>query len=220
MRLVEIHPDNPQARQVLQVVELLSKDGVVAYPTSSGYALGCKLSSLRGVEKIRKIRHLEEKQDFTLMCPSIAVASRYARIDNSTFTFIKSVDAGKFTFLLTATPELPKKTGSKRKTVGIRIATQQVLVSIIDELGEPLLSTSLLEPLEEDVKKGQKIHTGWSRGLNVQSFSSALDVKDALGEQIDAVVDSGDVENTPTTVVDLNGGEFAVIRQGSGVIND
>lgn len=214
--IYEIHPQNPQDRLVNQVVNVLNLEGVIAYPTSSGYALGCRLDNLEGVARIRSIRKLEEKQDFTLMCSSISQASKFAKIDNSNFKLLKNLDVDKFTFLLKTMPELPKKTQSKRGTVGIRIAYSKALQRILETLDEPILSTSLLVPNEDGIEKGHRIHQGFSRGLDLISFSTAHDVQNAIGSQIEAIINSGEVHSIPTTVVDLSNGDVEIIRQGSG----
>jgi tRNA threonylcarbamoyl adenosine modification protein (Sua5/YciO/YrdC/YwlC family) len=234
-RIIQIHPQSPQPRLVQQVVDLLKlsnsgghsnfeQTGVIAYPTSSGYALGCALSNLKGAEKIRQIRDLQEKQDFTLMCKDISQASTYAKIDDKRFRLIKSLENGKFTFLLPAKPELPRKTNSKRGTVGIRITAENAVAEILDLLEEPILSTSLLVPNKDGVEHGHQIHHGFSKGLELQSFSNAWEINEAIGNLIDVIVelvdDSGDFElNTnPTTVLDLTDDEYEIVRQGSGEI--
>ncbi|MDR2508708.1 MAG: threonylcarbamoyl-AMP synthase [Candidatus Ancillula sp.] len=213
---IELHPVSPQPRLVDVVVDALRAKAVIAYPTSSGYALGCSLTNQDGVERIRRIRRLDAKQDFTLMCASISDASNYAKIDNSVFTMLKRLDTEKYTFLLKATNELSKKIHSKRGTIGIRLASSPAITAVLETLGEPILSTSLLVPTG-DSPSSARVHEGFTRGLEVESFSTAYDVEEALGGVIDVVVDLGESTDTePTTVLDLVGDEPVLIRQGQG----
>lgn len=219
---IELHPVSPQTRLVDAVVEALRAKAVVAYPTSSGYALGCSLNNQDGVERIRRIRRLEAKQDFTLMCASISDASSYAKIDNTTFTLLKRLDTEKYTFLLRATNELSKKIHSKRGTIGIRLASSSAIVSVLEGLGEPVLSTSLLLPSDDDAATGKRVHEGFSRdALDLVSFSSAYEVEEALGSVIDMVIDLGeDTPTDPTTVLDLSNGEPEIVRKGQGEFDE
>jgi tRNA threonylcarbamoyl adenosine modification protein (Sua5/YciO/YrdC/YwlC family) len=202
VKLVNIHPDNPQARLVTQVVEVLRSGGVIAYPTSSGYALGCRMSNYDGLALIRKIRSLSEKHDFTLMCSSISQASQYAKVDNSDFQLIKRLNAGQFTFILRALTALPKKAHSKRSTVGIRIASHQFVRDLLDELAEPILSTSLILPDE---------YTGESN-LLCDSWA----VQESVGQLVDMIIDVGELNSNPTTILDLSNGELEILREGQG----
>lgn len=215
---IQIHPDDPQERLVKKVVADLKSNAIMAYPTTSGYALGCALGNNDGIERIRKIRDLQEKQDFSLMCSSISQASTYARIDNSIFQTIKNLDRGKYTFLLKSLPDLPRKTQSKRRTVGIRIASKVAIANILEELGEPILSTSLLMPNDDDSKHGYKVHHGWSKGLDLLVFNDVELVKDAVGNLVDIVIESGEAGTEPTTVVDLSDSYPFLVRLGSGEI--
>lgn len=234
-KIIRINQINPQERLLVQVVSILKMQGsrpgidtfgVIAYPTSSGYALGCMLTNQKGVERIRQIRRLEEKQDFTLMCADISQATSYAKIDDRRFKFIKSLNAEGFTFLLPASPSSPKKTQSKRGTVGIRITTSPVVQGILTTLDEPILSTSLLIPNEDGVSKGHQIHQGFSRGLELKAFNAAWQIEDAIGNLVDGIIEledscgeSIDAETDPTTVLDLTESEYDIIRQGKGVID-
>ncbi|MDR0951002.1 MAG: threonylcarbamoyl-AMP synthase [Candidatus Ancillula sp.] len=220
--LIEIHPVDPQERLVSKVVEQLNSGAVIAYPTSSGYALGCKIDDTNAIERIRTIRDLQEKQDWTLMTASISQASQYAKIGNREFKFLKSVDPAGFTFIFKTMPELPKKTNSKRGTVGIRIAANKVTQSILEELGEPIISTSLLLPTEEEKDKGQKYHKSYASDANMLSFTNGFDVQQALDKRIELVIGAGEVPANSTTILDLTEysqtGEYVVLRQGLGVI--
>jgi tRNA threonylcarbamoyl adenosine modification protein (Sua5/YciO/YrdC/YwlC family) len=199
-----VHPDNPQPRLVLQVAREIEAGGVVAYPTSSGYALGCRIGDAEAVERIRAIRGIDDKHNFTLMCASIAQASDYAKLDNNAFKLVKRADPGKFTFILRALPELPKKLHSKRVTVGVRLASFPFVEALLEELGEPILSTSLLVRAEDAESDDAKV------------FSDPWEVKEQLGHQLDMVVDAGEILDNPTTVVDLSEGGVEIIRQGQG----
>ena len=156
------------------------------------------------------------------MCASISDASSYAKIDNTTFTLLKRLDTEKYTFLLRATNELSKKIHSKRGTIGIRLASSSAIVSVLEGLGEPVLSTSLLLPSDDDAATGKRVHEGFSRdALDLVSFSSAYEVEEALGSVIDMVIDLGeDTPTDPTTVLDLSNGEPEIVRKGQGEFDE
>ncbi len=198
-RYFDVHPVDPQPRLVSQVVAMLRDGGLVAYPTDSGYALGCQIGQHDGTERIRQIRHLDAKHHFTLVCADFAQLGQLVILDNSAFRAIKAVTPGPYTFILPATSEVPRRLAHpKKRTVGVRIPDSRVVQAILRELGEPLLSSTLILPGAD-----QPLTDGWQ-------------VKEELDHVVDAVVDAGDVVAEPTTVVDYSDGAPEVVRRGAG----
>ncbi len=198
-RYVDIHPVDPQPRLVSQVVSALREGALVAYPTDSGYALGCRLGQHDGTERIRQIRRLDAKHHFTLVCADFAQLGQLVRLDNSAFRAIKSATPGPYTFILPATQEVPRRLAHpKKKTVGVRIPDSGLVQAVLGELGEPLLSSTLILPGED-----APMTDGWQ-------------VKEELDHVVDVVVDSGEVVAEPTTVVDWSEGYPEVVRVGAG----
>ncbi|MZF84146.1 threonylcarbamoyl-AMP synthase [Streptomyces sp. SID5643] len=194
-----MHPDNPQARTIGQIADSIRADALVAYPTDSCYALGCRLGSRDGIDRIRTIRKLDDRHHFTLVCQDFAQLGQFVRIDNDVFRAIKASTPGSYTFILPATKEVPRVLQHpKKKTVGVRIPDHVVTQALLAELGEPLLSSTLLLPGEEE-----PMTQGW-------------EIKDLLDHVLDGVVDSGDCGTEPTTVVDFSGGEAEIVRIGAG----
>jgi tRNA threonylcarbamoyl adenosine modification protein (Sua5/YciO/YrdC/YwlC family) len=195
----DVHPQNPQRRVITQVVDIIRADGLIAYPTDSCFAFGCRLGNRDGIDRIREIRHLDAGHHFTLVCRDFAQLGQFVNIGNEVFRSIKSVTPGSYTFILPATREVPKRLlHPKKKTVGVRIPDNRVVSALLAELGEPLLSSTLLLPDEED-----PLTQGW-------------DIKERLDHQVDAVIDAGDCGAEPTTVVDFSSGVAEVVRQGAG----
>jgi tRNA threonylcarbamoyl adenosine modification protein (Sua5/YciO/YrdC/YwlC family) len=198
-RYFDVHPENPQPRSIAQVVELLRKDAVIAYPTDSCYALGSRIDNHDGADRIRKIRHLDDRHHFTLVCSDFAQLGQLVHLDNSAFRAIKAATPGPYTFILLATPEVPKRLAhAKKRSVGVRIPNHPVAQAILRELGEPLLSSTLLMPGHE-----WPMVEGWQ-------------IKEELDLVLDAVVDAGDCGTEPTTVVDWTDGTPEVVRVGAG----
>ena len=199
-RYIELHPTNPQPRAISQTVALLrDEDALIAYPTDSCYALGARLSSATGPERIRQIRQLDAKHDFTLVCSDFHQLGALVHLDNSAFRAIKAATPGAYTFILPATKEVPKRLHHpKKKTVGVRIPQHPVVRELLRELGEPLLSSTLLLPGAQE-----PLTDGWQ-------------INDELGHVIDAVLDSGECGTEPTTVVDFSSGAPEVVRVGAG----
>lgn len=198
-RYFDIHPRDPQPRTVGQIVALLNDDGLIAYPTDSGYALGCRLHSPHGAERIRRIRGLDERHHFTLVCADLGQAGQYVRLDNSVFRAMKAATPGPYTFIVPATREVPRlMSHPKKRTVGVRIPDSPLVRALVRELGEPLLSSTLILPGGED-----PMIEGWV-------------VKEELDHVVDAVVDSGECGIEPTTVVDWSQGYPEVVRVGAG----
>ncbi|MFI5938402.1 L-threonylcarbamoyladenylate synthase [Actinoplanes sp. NPDC051494] len=195
----DVHPDNPQSRAINQVVGILQDDGLVAYPTDSCYALGCRIGNAGGLDRIRDIRHLGSGHHFTLVCRDFAQLGQFVQISNAVFRLVKASTPGSYTFILPATREVPRRLlHPKKKTVGVRIPEHVVTQAILAELGEPLLSSTLLLPGEEE-----PLTQGW-------------EIKERLDHVVDAVIDSGECGTVPTTVVDLSEGTPEILRVGAG----
>ncbi|MBQ1097524.1 L-threonylcarbamoyladenylate synthase [Streptomyces sp. NPDC097107] len=195
----DVHPDNPQPRSITQVADSVRSGALIAYPTDSCYALGCRLGSRDGIDRIRSIRQLDSRHHFTLVCQDFAQLGQFVQIDNDVFRAIKASTPGSYTFILPATREVPRMLQHpKKKTVGVRIPDHVVTQSLLTELGEPLLSSTLLLPGEEE-----PMTQGW-------------EIKDRLDHVLDAVIDSGDCGTEPTTVVDFSGGAAEIVRRGAG----
>jgi tRNA threonylcarbamoyl adenosine modification protein (Sua5/YciO/YrdC/YwlC family) len=198
-RYLDVHPQDPQPRLIGQAVALLREDGLLAYPTDSGYALGIQLGNRDGLDRIRTIRQLDDKHHFTLVCKDFAQLGQLVHIDNAAFRAIKAATPGPYTFILPATGEVPKRLmHPKKKTVGVRIPEHPVVRALLEELGEPMLSSTLLMPGETE-----PMTEGWL-------------VKDELDQLLDAVIDSGECGSLPTTVVDFTSGSPEVTRYGAG----
>ncbi len=197
-RFFEIHPDNPQPRLVNQVVQMLNQGALIAYPTDSGYALGCRLGEAQAVERIRAIRHLDDRHHFTVVCHDFAQLSQFVFVSNRVFRQIKAHTPGSYTFILPATREVPRRfMNPKKRTIGVRIPPNPVAQALVTTLGEPLLSSTLLLPGDE-----HPMSDGW-------------EVKQRLDHLVDAVVD-GQTGTEPTTVVDLSETEPVIERVGAG----
>ncbi|MBM6620869.1 threonylcarbamoyl-AMP synthase [Micrococcaceae bacterium RIT802] len=198
-RFFDVHPQDPQPRAVGQIVDLLQQGALIAYPTDSCYALGAQLGNRDALDRIRTIRHLNDKHHFTLMCGSFAQLGQFVEMGNAVFRSLKAATPGSYTFILKATPEVPRRLlHPKKKTVGVRITDNAVVQSLLSALGEPLLSTTLLLPDEEE-----PLTQGW-------------EIKERLDHQVDAVVDSGECGTEPTTVVDFSSGAPEILRVGMG----
>jgi tRNA threonylcarbamoyl adenosine modification protein (Sua5/YciO/YrdC/YwlC family) len=199
VRYFDVHPDNPQPRLLGQVVALIRSGGLVAYPTDSCFAFGCQLGNRDGLDRIRQIRQLGDKHHFTLVCRDFGQLGQFVEVNNAVFRLVKASTPGSYTFILPATKEVPRRLLHPRKhTVGVRIPRHTVTQAILAELGEPLLSSTLLLPGDDD-----PLTQGW-------------EIKDRLDHLVDAVIDSGDCGIEPTTVVDLSGPEPEILRRGAG----
>ncbi|NCP64341.1 MAG: threonylcarbamoyl-AMP synthase [Paraglaciecola sp.] len=194
-----IHPDNPQPRLIKQACELIHKGAVVVYPTDSGYSIGCHMNDKNAIEQICRIRQIGSDHNFTLMCRDMSELSEYARVDNVAFRMIKNNTPGPYTFILKATKEVPKRLQNpKRKTIGIRVPTNKIAQALLAELGEPLMSTTLILP-----------------GAIVAE-SDPDDIRDKLEKLVGLIIHGGTLGEQPTTVIDLSEGEATIIRRGSG----
>ncbi|MER8230861.1 L-threonylcarbamoyladenylate synthase [Streptomyces sp. NPDC094049] len=195
----DVHPENPQPRTIGTIADSIRNGALVAYPTDSCYALGSRLGSRDGISRIRAIRHLDDRHHFTLMCQNFAQLGQLVQVDNDVFRAIKAATPGPYTFILPATREVPRQLlHPKKKTVGVRIPDHVVTQALLTELGEPLLSSTLLLPDE-----AEPLTQGW-------------EIKERLDHQVDAVIDSGDCGTEPTTVVDFSSGEPEITRRGAG----
>jgi len=194
-----MHPDDPPPRPVSQVVEIVRDGGLIAYPTDSCYALGCAVGNREGIERIRQIRKLDDKHHFTLVCQDFAQLGQYVHVSNAVFRLVKAATPGSYTFILPATREVPRRLWHPRKrTVGVRIPRHTVTQALLARLGEPLLSSTLILPGDEE-----PMTEGW-------------EIKERLDHQLDAVVDAGECGTMPTTVIDLSDDEPEILRYGAG----
>jgi tRNA threonylcarbamoyl adenosine modification protein (Sua5/YciO/YrdC/YwlC family) len=197
-RYYDIHPDNPQTRLIGQVVDVIRGGGLIAYPTDSCFALGCQLGNQEGLTRIREIRHLDDRHHFTLMCRDFAQLGQFVHVSNSVFRAVKASIPGSYTFILPATKEVPRRLlHPKKRTVGVRVPKHTVTQALLAELGEPLLSSTLLMPDEEE-----PMTQGW-------------EVKERLDNLLDGVI-AGECGIEPTTVVDLSQPEPEILRRGAG----
>lgn len=200
-QLLSIHPETPQLRLLKQAAELVRGGGVLAYPTDSGYALGCHLDDKSAVDRIRRIRKLDDKHNFTLVCRDLSELATYARVDNIAYRLLKSHTPGAYTFVLNATNEVPRRLKhAKRKTIGLRVPDNEIAQGLLAELGEPMMSVTLIMPGED------------------QPMIDAWEIREELGNQLDLVIDGGFCGMEPTTVVDLTGDAPEVIRLGAGSV--
>ena len=195
-----VHPDNPQTRLINQAVDILRKGGVIVYPTDSGYALGCMIGDKHAMDRIVQIRQLPEGHNFTLVCSDLSELSNYSTVSNSAYRLIKNNTPGRYTFILTATKELPRRLmTSKRKTIGLRVPDNQIALDLLKALGEPILSCSLMLPGEDHLTQ-----------------SDPEEIRDCLEHQVDLIIHGGYLGQEPTTVVDLTDETPIILREGSG----
>lgn len=198
-RYLDVHPDNPQPRLLGQIADALREDQLIAYPTDSGYALGCRLGNRDGRDRILRIRGLDEKHHFTLMCKDFAQLGQFVKLDNSAFRAIKAATPGAYTFILPATQEVPRRLmHAKKRTVGVRIPDHVFDQALLDTLGEPMLTSTLILPGETEPRS-----LGW-------------EIKEELDHQVDVVVEAGETLAEPTTVIDWSEGYPEVVRVGAG----
>ena len=198
-----MHPETPQARLTQQAVSIIRQGGVVVYPTDSAYALGCQLGDKKAVDRIRRIRSLQEDHNFTLMCRDLSELGTYARVDNAVYRLIRYATPGPYTFILEATREVPKRlVQPKRKTIGLRVPAHPISRALLDALNEPLMSVTLQMPGDEF------------------PLTDPYDIRDQLEHEVDLVIDGGFCGLEPTSVVDLTGAEPQIMRRGLGDVSD
>ncbi len=194
-----VHPDNPQQRLMKQAVEMIHDGAVIVYPTDSGYALGCHVGDKKALERICQIRNIDMDHDFALVCRDLSELSDYAKVDNTAFRLMKNNTPGAYTFIFKATKEVPKRLmNPKKKTIGIRIPQNNIVQALLEELNEPLLSTTLIMP-GEDMAEYDPEH-----------------IRDILEKRVDLIVNGGYLGEHPTTIIDFSEGEVEIIREGEG----
>jgi tRNA threonylcarbamoyl adenosine modification protein (Sua5/YciO/YrdC/YwlC family) len=198
--LIQIHPQNPQPRLVRQAISAMRDGSVVVYPTDSSYALGCLIGDKEAMERIRRIRDVDVKHhNFTLVCRDLSEISKYARVDTSQYRTLKAFTPGPYTFVLEATREVPRRLQNpKRRTIGIRVPDNAIVRMLLAELGEPIMSSTLLLPGE------------------TQSLTDPAEIKERLEHQVDLVIDGGTGGIEPSSVVDLSSGAPVIVRRGKG----
>ncbi|HJU20864.1 MAG TPA: L-threonylcarbamoyladenylate synthase [Casimicrobiaceae bacterium] len=198
-QLLKIHPTHPQGRLVRRAADIVRDGGIIAYPTDASYALGCRIGDSDAARRVRQLRDVDLRHHLTLVCRDLAEVGRFARMDNAQFGIVKHANPGEFTFLLRATPEVPRRLQHpKRNTVGIRIPRHAVVRALLAELGEPMLSATLILPGDDE------------------ALNDADGVAARVGSRVDAIIDAGTCKTVPTTVVDLEASPPIVVRVGLG----
>lgn len=198
-QLFTIHPDNPQSRLIDQAVDIIRRGGLIAYPTDSAYALGCHIGDKLALDRIRGLRKLDKDHNFTLMCRDLSELANYARVDNAAFRLIKSHTPGPYTFILNATSEVPRRLmHPKRKTLGMRVPNNKIALALLEALGEPLMTSTLILPSD------------------TYPMTDPYDIRETLEHQLEAVIDGGFCGLEATSVIDLTTDEPAVLRHGCG----
>jgi tRNA threonylcarbamoyl adenosine modification protein (Sua5/YciO/YrdC/YwlC family) len=198
----QIHPDNPQQRLIDQAVKIIRDGGVIVYPTDSGYALGCHIGDKQAMETICRIRQLDDKHNFTLVCRDLSEIAIYAKVDNAAYRLLKSLTPGPYTFILEATREVPRRLQNpKRKTIGLRVPDNKIAMALLATLGEPLMSSTLILPGE------------------TLPMTDPYDIRDTLEHSLDLIIDGGYCGIEPTTVLDLVEGVPVVARLGQGPVD-
>jgi tRNA threonylcarbamoyl adenosine modification protein (Sua5/YciO/YrdC/YwlC family) len=195
----QIHPENPQARLIRNAVDIVHNGGVVVYPTDSGYALGCHIGDKTALDRIRRIRKLDDKHNFTLVCRDLSEIATYAKVNNTSYRLLRHTTPGAYTFILQATSEVPRRLmHPKRKTVGLRVPDNAIAAALLADLGEPLMSVTLIMPGDEF------------------PLTDPYDIRETLEHEVDLVIDGGYCGMEPTTVVDLADDRPVILRAGKG----
>jgi tRNA threonylcarbamoyl adenosine modification protein (Sua5/YciO/YrdC/YwlC family) len=195
--VLNIHQENPQSRLIKQVIDVLDRGGIIAYPTDSGYALGCALGNKSAMERIIRIRQLKKHHHFTLMLKDLSHVGEYAKLNNSGFRLMKKILPGPFTFILEGAKDIPNRLlNVNRKTIGIRVSSNAIVQAILEDIVEPIMSVSLI--------------------IKGYEFYNCNDVKAVLNGSIDLVIDAGHCPPQPTTVIDISGDEVLILREGAG----
>ena len=201
-KYIEVHPDNPQPRRVAEIVETIREGGLIAYPTDSSYAFGCHIGDKRAMDRIRRIRRTDKNHNFTLVCSDLSEISTYARVDNWAYRMLKSMTPGPYTFILPATREVPKRLQNpKRRTIGLRVPDHPLVRAVLKELGEPIMSSTLLLPGDD------------------LPLTDPHDIEERIGHEIDLIIDAGPTGIEPTSVIDLSDGTVRVLRVGRGDVS-
>lgn len=200
--IIEIHPVDPQPRRIAKVVETIREGGLIAYPTDSSYAFGCHIGDKRAMDRIRRIRRTDKKHNFTLVCSDLSEISTYARVDNWAYRMVKAMTPGAYTFILPATREVPKRLQHpKRRTIGLRVPDHQLVRAVLEALGEPIMSSTLLLPGDD------------------LPLTDPHEIDERIGHDIDLIVDAGPTGIEPTSVIDLSQGTVEVLRVGRGDVS-
>ena len=195
--VLNIHPENPQSRLIKQVIDVLDRGGIIAYPTDSGYALGCALGNKSAMERIIRIRKLKKHHHFTLMLKDLSHVGEYAKLNNSGFRLMKKILPGPYTFILEGAKDIPNRLlNGNRKTIGIRVSSNAIVQAILEDIVEPIMSVSLI--------------------IKGYEFYNCNDVKAVLNGSIDLVIDAGHCPPEPTTVIDISGDDVLILREGAG----
>jgi tRNA threonylcarbamoyl adenosine modification protein (Sua5/YciO/YrdC/YwlC family) len=201
-KLIEIHPTDPQPRRVSSIVDIIRDGGLIAYPTDSSYAFGCQIGNKKAMDRIRRIRRTDKRHNFTLICADLSEISVYAKVDNWAYRLIKSLTPGPYTFVLPATREVPKRLQNpKRRTIGLRVPDHVLVHAVLEALGEPIMSSTLLLPGED------------------MPLTDPIDIEERIGHEVEAIIDAGPTGIDPTTVLDLSGGSVEVLRVGRGDVS-
>lgn len=197
---LEIHPENPQLRLIHKAIEIIRDGGIIVYPNDSAYALACNLDDKNALERIRRIRQLDDKHNFTLICKDLTQVSSFSKINNDAFRLIKSLTPDAFTFILEATKEVPRRLQHpKKKTIGVCIPKNKIAQMLVEELGEPLFTTTLILPPDSE------------------ALSDPYDIRERLDDLVDLIIDAGIVEYQPTTIIDCTGSVCEIIRQSKSI---
>ena len=195
----QIHPENPQQRLIDQAVQVVRQGGVIAYPTDSGYALGCHLGEKKAIDRIKKLRALDDKHNFTLVCADLSDIGTYAKVDNRVFRLLKAHTPGAYTFILNASTEVPRLLlHPKRRSIGVRVPDHSITLGLLETLNQPLMSVTLI-PVGEELP-----------------MTDAEDIRERYGDQLDAVIDGGACHLEPTSVIDLRELPPTIVREGRG----
>ena len=201
-RLIEVHPKDPQPRRVATIVQIIHAGGLVAYPTDSSYAFGCHIGDVRAINRIHRIRRTDQRHNFTLVCMDLSDIGVYARVDNWAYRLIRALTPGPYTFILPASREVPKRLQNpKRRTIGLRVPDHPLVTAMLESLGEPIMSSTLLLPGDD------------------RPLTDPMEIEERIGGQIEAIIDAGPVGIEPTSVLDLTSGTVEVLRVGRGDVS-
>ena len=201
-RLIKVHPTDPQPRRVASIVQTIHSGGLIAYPTDSSYAFGCHIGDSPAINRIHRIRKTDKSHNFTLVCSDLSEISNYARVDNWAYRLIRSMTPGPYTFILPATREVPKRLQNpKRRTIGLRVPDHPLVHAMLESLGEPIMSSTLLLPGDD------------------RPLTDPLEIEARIGHQIDLIIDAGPAGIEPTSVIDLTSGAVEVLRVGRGDVS-
>ena len=201
-KLIEIHPTDPQPRRVKAIVDIIRSGGLIAYPTDTSYAFGCHIGDKKAIDRIHRIRRTDKKHNFTLVCGDLSEISLYAKVDNWAYRLIKSLTPGPYTFILTATREVPKRLQNpKRRTIGLRVPDHALVQAILGELGEPIMSSTLLLPGDD------------------YPLTDPFEIEERIGHEVEAIIDAGPAGIEPSSVLDLSGGSVEIVRAGRGDVS-